>query len=547
MNLSSSRLFIKLSALSFALSLVSHTQASHAQSNPQVVATYSVLCDLTEQIAESTVDVDCLIGAGEDPHVYSATPADRRAIEDADLVLYGGYNFEPAIIQMIEATETDAPKVAVSEVAVPEPLEGGHHDHGHEDHDEHGDEDHDDHGHEDHDEHGDEDHDEHGDEDHDDHDHEQSKAGHEGGHDHAEHGDHDDADHDDVEAEERAGGEDHRAQAFLGTDESATASADFIIGGGPNAPPLARAGPDQVAEVGAMVLLNGAATDDPDGSNLLLSEQWSQVAGPPVVLGNDDETVAYFRPTQTGRYRFRLDVSDGFDADSDVTVVRVIECVNDVRDGLVARWGFEEGEGALARESASGLWNGALEGPAWSDLGVTDRGGTLDFDGVTDVVQVGGLDVAGAAMTLTAWIRPDDFDVADGRILSKASGVGEQDHHWMLSTIGVGSERRLRFRLRTEGTTKTLVASGGALVAGAQVQAVPMTAGLDVKRTQTGPDGTYSLEHVPAGRYRISAVRPRSGADNPFGAAADQKRTEKEIVVGEGDTQAGVDFKLLDR
>ena len=198
-----------------------------------------------------------------------------------------------------------------------------------------------------------------------------------------------------------------------------------------------------------MVLLNGAATDDPDGSNLLLSEQWSQVAGPPVVLGNDDETVAYFRPTQTGRYRFRLDVSDGFNADSDVTVVRVIECVHDVRDGLGARGGFEEGEGALALESASGLWNGALEGPAWSDLGVTDRGGTLDFDGVTDVVQVGGLDVAGAAMTLTAWIRPDDFDVADGRILSKASGVGEQDHHWMLSTIGVGSERRLRFRLRT--------------------------------------------------------------------------------------------------
>ena len=152
MNLSSSRLFIKLSALSFALSLVGNAQASHAQNSPQVVATYSVLCDLTEQIAQSTVDVACLIGAGEDPHVYSATPADRRAIEDADLVLYGGYNFEPAIIQMIEATETDAPKIAVSEVAVPEPLMGGHHDHG----DEHSDEDHDEHGDEDHDEHGDE-------------------------------------------------------------------------------------------------------------------------------------------------------------------------------------------------------------------------------------------------------------------------------------------------------------------------------------------------------------------------------------------------------
>ena len=149
MNLSSSRLFIKLSALSFALSIVGHAQASHsqasAQDSAQVVATYSVLCDLTEQIAKTTVDVTCLIGAGEDPHVYSATPADRRAIEDADLVLYGGYDFEPAIIQMIEATDTAAPKVAVSEAAVPEPLEGEHHDNGdehsdEENGDEHGDE-----------------------------------------------------------------------------------------------------------------------------------------------------------------------------------------------------------------------------------------------------------------------------------------------------------------------------------------------------------------------------------------------------------------------
>ena len=164
MNLSSSRLFIKLSALSFALSIVGHTQASHAQasaqSNAQVVASYSVLCDLTKQLAETTVDVTCLIDAGEDPHVYNATPADRRAIEDADLVLYGGYDFEPAIIQMVEATDTAAPKVAVSEAAVPEPLEGEHHDHD----DEHGDDEHGDEEHGD-EEHGDEEHgDEHGDE-----------------------------------------------------------------------------------------------------------------------------------------------------------------------------------------------------------------------------------------------------------------------------------------------------------------------------------------------------------------------------------------------
>ncbi|MEO1446660.1 MAG: zinc ABC transporter substrate-binding protein [Cyanobacteria bacterium J06635_11] len=145
------------------MSIVSHAQAGHTQttqSNVQVVASYSVLCNLTEQIAQDTVDLTCLIGAGEDPHVYSATPADRRAIEDADLVLYGGYDFEPDIIQMIAATDTAAPKVAISEVAVSDPLIGEAHDHGDHGDEEHGDE------HDDHDDHGDE---EHGD-DHDDHD-----------------------------------------------------------------------------------------------------------------------------------------------------------------------------------------------------------------------------------------------------------------------------------------------------------------------------------------------------------------------------------------
>lgn len=136
------RLLSKLTAvslvpLSLVLGVASCTQpsADSNQSEPesasglQVVASYSVLCDLTEQIAQSTVDLTCLIDAGQDPHAYSATPADRRAIEEADLVLYGGYEFEPDIIQMVEATDTSAPKVAVSEVAVAAPLMGEAHDH----------------------------------------------------------------------------------------------------------------------------------------------------------------------------------------------------------------------------------------------------------------------------------------------------------------------------------------------------------------------------------------------------------------------------------
>jgi len=184
------RLLSKLTALSLTLTAFSCTQPTDEQAQapgsspsevseegtPQVVASYSVLCDLTKQIAQTTVNTTCLIDAGQDPHTYSATPADRRAIEEADLVLYGGYDFEPAIIQMVEATGLSASKVAVSEIAVSEPLLGEPHDHGaeahakgdgHDDHEDHGDhDDHSDHeGHDDHDDHGDhEGHGDHGDE-----------------------------------------------------------------------------------------------------------------------------------------------------------------------------------------------------------------------------------------------------------------------------------------------------------------------------------------------------------------------------------------------
>jgi manganese/iron transport system substrate-binding protein len=106
---------------------------------PQVVATSSVLCDLTQQIAEETIALTCLLEPNQDPHVYEATPSDRRAIEDADLVLYGGYAYESTLIRAIDATNTPAPKVAVFEEAVAAPLVGEphDHDHGHDDDHEH--------------------------------------------------------------------------------------------------------------------------------------------------------------------------------------------------------------------------------------------------------------------------------------------------------------------------------------------------------------------------------------------------------------------------
>jgi manganese/iron transport system substrate-binding protein len=101
--------------------VASKIPATSTTRNPKVVVTNTVLCDLTKQIAASTTNVVCLLSAGSDPHVYKLTPEARQSIEEAKLVLYGGYNLEPELIRAIKATSNPAPKIAVHEVAVSQP------------------------------------------------------------------------------------------------------------------------------------------------------------------------------------------------------------------------------------------------------------------------------------------------------------------------------------------------------------------------------------------------------------------------------------------
>lgn len=134
------------------------TPTSSTENLPLVVATTSILCDLTQQVAQDTVNLKCLLEPEVDPHVYQPTPEDRQAIESADLVLYGGYDFDSSLIKLIKATTNDKPKIAVHEQAVTDPLLGEKHDHGHDDHseDEHREKEHDDHHHSEEDHHDDE-------------------------------------------------------------------------------------------------------------------------------------------------------------------------------------------------------------------------------------------------------------------------------------------------------------------------------------------------------------------------------------------------------
>ena len=101
---------------------VNQNQVATAQNKSMIIASHSVLCDLTKAIAEDTIELNCLQDAGQNLHTYRPTPADKKAIEEAQLILYGGYQLEPTITKLIKATENPAPKLPLYEMAVTEPI-----------------------------------------------------------------------------------------------------------------------------------------------------------------------------------------------------------------------------------------------------------------------------------------------------------------------------------------------------------------------------------------------------------------------------------------
>jgi hypothetical protein len=82
-----------------------------------------------------------------------------------------------------------------------------------------------------------------------------------------------------------------------------------------------------------------------------------------------------------------------------------------------------------------------------------------------------------------AWINADDFGTSDARIVSKSTGSAEQDHIWMLST---NNGPRLRFRLKTGGTTSTLIGSGPTIPTGTWVHAAASYDGTTMRLYQDG-------------------------------------------------------------
>ncbi len=67
-----------------------------------IVTTTSMITDLVKNIGGDKVDVEGLMGAGVDPHLYKASEGDVSKLSEANMIFYNGLHLEGKLVEVFE-------------------------------------------------------------------------------------------------------------------------------------------------------------------------------------------------------------------------------------------------------------------------------------------------------------------------------------------------------------------------------------------------------------------------------------------------------------
>jgi len=106
------RLLIALLTLSLSL-------CANAGEKLKVVTSFSILADITQQIAGDKLEIYNLVGADADAHVYQPSAEDAKAVFAADLIIANGLGFEPWLARLIASSEAPGTRIDASTGVLP--------------------------------------------------------------------------------------------------------------------------------------------------------------------------------------------------------------------------------------------------------------------------------------------------------------------------------------------------------------------------------------------------------------------------------------------
>lgn len=106
------RILIALLTLSLSL-------CANAEDKLKVVTSFSILADITQQIAGDKLELRNLVGADADAHIYQPSAEDAKAVFAADLIIANGMGFEPWLARLIDSSEAPGTRIDASAGVLP--------------------------------------------------------------------------------------------------------------------------------------------------------------------------------------------------------------------------------------------------------------------------------------------------------------------------------------------------------------------------------------------------------------------------------------------
>ncbi|MCG8207108.1 metal ABC transporter solute-binding protein, Zn/Mn family [Tenacibaculum finnmarkense] len=90
-----------------------------------VVTTTTMVTDLVKNIGGDKIDINGLMGAGVDPHLYKASEGDVAKLFNADVIIYSGLHLEGKLVEVFEKMEHQNKKtIEISDVIAKDNLIG---------------------------------------------------------------------------------------------------------------------------------------------------------------------------------------------------------------------------------------------------------------------------------------------------------------------------------------------------------------------------------------------------------------------------------------
>lgn len=100
----------KIIVLFAILSILGCKNSKEENSKLKIVTTTSMITDLVKNIGGDKVELQGLMGAGVDPHLYKASEGDVSKLYNADIIFYNGLHLEGKLVEVFEKMGTQLKK-----------------------------------------------------------------------------------------------------------------------------------------------------------------------------------------------------------------------------------------------------------------------------------------------------------------------------------------------------------------------------------------------------------------------------------------------------